>query len=258
MKIKFRINIFAATGLALLAGIMLSMSVGTAQTPTPNCCAPPFTANVVKPNIMITLDMTGSMHFRACMTLNGGRYDSTRTYYGYYDPTKKYSYASNRFYIDASGMLPGNMMNFAVMSRMDVARKALAGGKGQPTTSVNKHVLEAEGENYGWDSTTFGWPASLDYTNTLGPSTILSLRWGVSRLSIKNDPRGGVVTDDQLGFAKSLMEGLPPRFEPAVVQPARDETSRAVSPVPAHRVIPGREHPAQEIPDPSPLLIEEG
>ncbi len=164
MKIKFRINIFAATGLALLAGIMLSMSVGTAQTPTPNCCAPPFTANVVKPNIMITLDMTGSMHFRACMTLNGGRYDSTRTYYGYYDPTKKYSYASNRFYIDASGMLPGNMMNFAVMSRMDVARKALAGGKGQPTTSVNKHVLEAEGENYGWDSTTFGWPASLDYT----------------------------------------------------------------------------------------------
>lgn len=162
MKIKFHINIYLAVGLALLTGVLLTISVARAQTP--NCCAPPFTANVVKPNILILLDMTGSMQFRASMILNNGRYDSTRTYYGYFNPTKNYKYASNKFFIDPNGKFPGNMMNFAIMSRIDVARKALTGGKGQPTTSVNKHTLNAEGENLGWDSTTFGWPASLDYT----------------------------------------------------------------------------------------------
>jgi type IV pilus assembly protein PilY1 len=54
-----------------------------------------------------------------------------RTYYGYFDSNKKYSYNSSGkyFYEDPNGEWDGNFLNWASMTRIDVARKVLTGGK---------------------------------------------------------------------------------------------------------------------------------
>ena len=54
----------------------------------------------------------------------------------------------------------GNTMNYAIMSRIDVARRALTGGKGLPVASINKSTLQAEGYNLNGSS----WPCTLSYT----------------------------------------------------------------------------------------------
>jgi len=52
--------------------------------------------------------------------------DSTK-YYGYFDPTSRYSYSSG-FVRDSSGKWDGNWLNWLCMRKIDVARKVLVGG----------------------------------------------------------------------------------------------------------------------------------
>lgn len=191
MKIIKRIKI---QGIGIVLGILLFNSLGICENPP--CCAPSFAMAVVKPNILICLDMTGSMQFRASRILPGhqgnpGWYDSTRTYYGYFDSESLYYYSSNKFHKYRGGAMPpgaqyffpGNIMNWMVMSRIDVARRALTGGKGQPTTSINKHTLEAEAEDL-WGGNLnyqFGWPCTLSY-NKGG----VNYRYRISKPSLHN------------------------------------------------------------------------
>ncbi|MEO0263370.1 MAG: PilC/PilY family type IV pilus protein [candidate division WOR-3 bacterium] len=148
------------------------------------CCAPPTIANVVKPNILIVWDITGSMRWRATWDGTqrqdpnwdyswycGGNYDPNRIYYGYFHPDSIYRYQSNKwvavgynpdhslnitnFNFDQDRYL-GNILNWAVMSRNDVAKKALTGGKGEPTNQIDKHTLIGEGD--GGSGSYYGWP----------------------------------------------------------------------------------------------------
>ncbi len=147
------------------------------------CCAPPTIAKVVKPNVLIVWDVTGSMRWRASWdgTLYfdgtsgqqgeyysyhyyaGGAYDPNRIYYGYFHPDSIYEYQSNKWKafrknpdhslnptnFDVSNpdrpKILGNILNWAVMSRNDVAKKVLAGGKGTPTQTYDKQILIGEG-----------------------------------------------------------------------------------------------------------------
>ncbi len=134
------------------------------------CCAPPTIANVVKPNILIVWDVSGSMRWRATMYLDNGNYNPQRIYYGYFHPDSIYKYQSNKwvavgynsnhslnttnFNFDADRYL-GNILNWAVMSRNDVAKKALTGGKGLPETQIDKNTLIGEGDGRGWPTPTF-------------------------------------------------------------------------------------------------------
>jgi type IV pilus assembly protein PilY1 len=137
--------------------VLLFAGFGLAQNMETYCCAPPYVVTVVKPNILFTLDMTGSMMWRAGWTQNSGYYDPNRTYYGYFDATVNYYYRSNKFWKEGqaggaggSGPFPGNILNWAVMSRVDILRKVMAGGKGQPANTWPKNTLEAEGSGSGW------------------------------------------------------------------------------------------------------------
>ncbi len=152
--------------------ILLPASIAFSQQ-TPACCAPSFAMEVVKPNILICLDMTGSMQFLASRIINNGQYDPNRRYYGYFDPDSVYYYRSGVFYKYRGSLppnskfpFPGNIMNWMIMSRIDVARKALVGGKGLPLHSINKHTLQAEARNLGWPVSQFGWPCTLSYSKT--------------------------------------------------------------------------------------------
>uniref|UniRef100_A0A7C4THX6 PilY1 beta-propeller domain-containing protein n=1 Tax=candidate division WOR-3 bacterium TaxID=2052148 RepID=A0A7C4THX6_UNCW3 len=156
-------------GLAILIGVIFTAPIYSQENPY--CCAPSYVMATVKPNILICLDVTGSMQFRASRIINNGQYDSTRTYYGYFDPDSLYYYRNQEFFKYRGGALPpnskfpfpGNIMNWMVMSRIDVARKALVGGKGLPQHSINKHTMIAEAENLGWSTSLFGWPCTLSY-----------------------------------------------------------------------------------------------
>jgi type IV pilus assembly protein PilY1 len=113
--------------------------------------------------------MSGSMWRRASWTINGGVYDPNRTYYGYFEPDSMYSYTIQGFEIDPAGRFSGNLMNYACMSRIDVTRKVLTGGAGQPTNQLYKNKLEAEGGVY--NGNLYGGYPTPNYSYTIGGLT---------------------------------------------------------------------------------------
>ncbi|MBI4683262.1 MAG: hypothetical protein HY757_09215 [Nitrospirae bacterium] len=155
---------------------------GNAQVMNDYTAYPPFVTSAEAPNILMVLDHSGSMQFPAYIgcdfngyssqralcgtsdtTVNPEyNYNSTRDYYGYFRIDKYYQYGSNKFFEnDACSFAPGdtaykignsascisgNLLNWASMSRIDVLRKVLIGGK-SVSTQGNAHTLRAEG---GW------------------------------------------------------------------------------------------------------------
>ena len=117
-------------------------------------CYPIFQINAVEPNVLIILDNSGSMNNKAY----SGDYDHSITYYGYFEPYKKYSYSSNLFIRDASGSWDGNFLNWMCMRRVDVARRVLVGGKCLSRTGGGASQVEG--------STSSGYPFIKTYDDT--------------------------------------------------------------------------------------------
>jgi type IV pilus assembly protein PilY1 len=93
-------------------------------------CLPPVLAEEEQPSLTFILDTSSSMLQRAY----SGPFNSTREYYGYFAPDSYYRYnsqADNPHFLtdNATGQWNGNFLNWAVMLRIDVARKLLSGGK---------------------------------------------------------------------------------------------------------------------------------
>ena len=91
---------------------------------------PPFLAVEEKPSVTFILDTSSSMLERAY----SGPFNATREYFGYFDPDSLYLYNTEtetpHFLADnATGHWNGNFLNWAMMLRIDVARKILSGGK---------------------------------------------------------------------------------------------------------------------------------
>ena len=148
--------IYHKTSLISLTSILLLFAtMGAAQDTTSIdtvfCCFPPFTWKTPTPNIMIILDNSGSMADRAYTTtsITQGTAADTVSYYGYFNPDSNYRWDVNRWRADAAGTMPGHIMNWAIMSRGDVAKKALIGGRGPSTfvamSNPNPVRLESEG-----------------------------------------------------------------------------------------------------------------
>ncbi len=119
------------------------------QEMTPYCCSPPFVTTVVPPNILISLDNSGSMYDQA-YTSNTLYMTDTTKWYGYFKPDSNYRWQTNRFVSDPAGPFPGKILNWACMSRADIAKKVLTGGKGNEQGSVAQLVSEGR---YSWTKT---------------------------------------------------------------------------------------------------------
>lgn len=137
------------TFLLLLAIFVVSGTHLRAQEEMP-CAVPPFLANVVKPNIFIIMDNSGSMGEPAYNP--DATYDPNKVYYGYFEPFSSYYYGSdNKWHKtthepDYNTYWPGNLLNFLTMSRADVLRKVLVGGKAQSRTIQGSfHTLISQG-----------------------------------------------------------------------------------------------------------------
>ncbi|MBN2621565.1 hypothetical protein JXB22_10830 [candidate division WOR-3 bacterium] len=112
----------------IIVTLVLLVGIGFATDMAPYCCAPPFVTTVVAPNILISLDNSGSMWDPAYSTSTIYMTDTT-TWYGYFKPESMYTWSSNHWESDPAGIWPGNILNWATMSRADVAKKVLTGGK---------------------------------------------------------------------------------------------------------------------------------
>ncbi|MGC8868324.1 MAG: pilus assembly protein [Sulfurihydrogenibium sp.] len=122
---------------------------------TDYCYTPPYVATAVSPNVMLTVDVSGSMSWCAynpnsyksgcCSSSSGCGWTYTGTEEGYFDPSKVYRYNSSQGYweettgtpascpktqsgISTSKIYQGSCLNFLYMSRIDLVRWALTGG----------------------------------------------------------------------------------------------------------------------------------
>jgi type IV pilus assembly protein PilY1 len=146
-------HLYKEKGAALLLAVLLCVSMagakgggggggGDGSPMAAYCCYPPFITSVVPPNIMLAIDNSGSMNQKAYSSLNLMMTDTT-TWYGYFDSDSNYTWSSNHWESDPTGIWPGNVLNWACMSRIDVAKKALIGGEGNKQGT--KYRLESEG-----------------------------------------------------------------------------------------------------------------
>jgi type IV pilus assembly protein PilY1 len=141
------------------------------------CYIPPIVGQQVKPNVLIVMDFSVSMQFPAYVPCNlssgsgsvancgtsTATYDPSKTYYGYFDPNKCYSYSGSSFQesncncsnkIGTSTCISGNLLNWITATRIDIARWVLTGGR--TTSSGGNTFLESEGATYSITDTNLG------------------------------------------------------------------------------------------------------
>ena len=133
----------------MLISLIPLPKVSEAQVMTDYTCYPVFTANNVKPNILILLDNSGSMNQMAYGYDDEGYYypndfNPSVTYYGYFKPTAKYTYGVNEFDMNPAGTWNGNFLNWLTMRRVDIMRKVLVGGKATSRTGGGNTKLYGE------------------------------------------------------------------------------------------------------------------
>jgi type IV pilus assembly protein PilY1 len=144
------------------------------QTMSDYCYVPPSTpAQEVKPNVLLVVDFSGSMQFPtyvpctftgyttqkvALCGTNNASYNSTQTYWGYFDPDKCYKPTQQGFVETScscsrnirnmtSSCISGNLLNWVTTTRIDAARKVLTGGKA-PQQQAQSPRLISEGAQY--------------------------------------------------------------------------------------------------------------
>ncbi len=114
---------------------------------------PPFASStVVPPNVLLDIDVSGSMSWYAYLS----NYDPNTTYEGYFIPDKLYTRDSNYIWTettgtencyktwwlgDLTGICSGNYLNWYYMTRIDLVRWAITGGR--PASCTGSHTFDA-------------------------------------------------------------------------------------------------------------------
>jgi type IV pilus assembly protein PilY1 len=252
--------------IAVIAALCLSLS-GLAYARRPRgggttgpqmatyCATPPFLVQSVAPNIMLTLDMSGSMQFPAHASENFSDYDAnkvalcgsvttsyngTKEYYGYFDTLKFYKYNSTSDKFEENGdcteaqwndksswsttKIPGNLLNWATMSRIDILRLVLVGGKSSSSYTSSTQTLVSEGgtwtftdENLRCKFTVSGVDSNYSHTlkieNQSGYTTCpVTLSTADVKLDIPQADRVGVIQEMADGNQDGAWDDHAPRF----------------------------------------------
>ncbi len=185
-----RIKSLLLTFLTILTTFGFSLALDQKTMMKTYCTVPPYMESTSKPNIILVMDYSGSMQFgaytptyaiyyynRVVITYKGNsylynvNYDKTKTYYGYFKPEKYYKYSSTNGYwvvntncnIDpnndyyrignSKNCISGNLLNYITTSRIDVALKALTGGKTRTCGDNQTCLIPRGGYRYMQDET---------------------------------------------------------------------------------------------------------
>ena len=133
---------------------------------------PPFCERTVAPNILLLIDLSSSMRTSAYQPYNPdpeknqpNLYDGHKVYYGYFKTDKFYKYDADAQKFVENGdcdwwnrlsdnnwgpeKIPGSFLNWATMSRIDILRKVLTGGKSEPESDqLNPEILVSESSSW--------------------------------------------------------------------------------------------------------------
>lgn len=140
-----------------------------AQTMSDYCQLPAFVATPIEPNILMTMDVSGSMSWSAynpnssgtgwCSNTNGCGWTYTGSEEGYFDPDKTYKYNTSQGYWEEVSLTAsscpnvwwevyndtnsyaGSCLNFLLMARIDLVRWAMTGGT--PASCTGSHRFNA-------------------------------------------------------------------------------------------------------------------
>ncbi|MFP4458222.1 MAG: pilus assembly protein [Candidatus Zixiibacteriota bacterium] len=134
------------------------------------CAKPPFLTQQIMPNVLLILDTSGSMTYGSYNGRSNSSYGSlsywsnenTQDYYGYADPNETYEYnhaggywevssSSTPAFDPVNGLINGNFYNYLFMRRIDVARKALIGGKVRGDRETDPHILVSQDYDGYWE-----------------------------------------------------------------------------------------------------------
>lgn len=204
----------------VLVFISFLVFFSAAQAYTPSCDPPPFVSAGANPMVMMVMERDHKLYYEAyndAQDLDGdGKvdvgYKHSIDYFGYFDPYKCYTYDStgqSKFvptrysatkYCGGTNEWSGNFLNWLSMSRMDVLRRVLYGGK-RSTDSSNETVLE--GAYIPQDAHSWGKEYADNDTRLLTPF---------------NPPDSG---KRHLFCVTSIQEG-----DPHLIRVARDDTRR--------------------------------
>ena len=164
------IHMIIATVLISAAAFAPSPSHASNQT---YAALPPFISADSKPNVVLVIDFSGSMQFQAYYGDNysgyhssrvaeagsvSAHYDSSTSYYGYFDSAAYYKYDSTNGYWEKDpatsysahepgdkDSLSGNLLNFIVTTRVDAVLKNLIGGKASCPADKGYCLLRPQG-----------------------------------------------------------------------------------------------------------------
>jgi len=190
----------------------LASSVNTAPNSEQFTAAPPFVATSVgKPNVVIALDISGSMKAVAYRDTAAGNWSKNDTihddfnpstrYFGYFDSDSKYRYDTSTgkrfFVVDDAGDWDGNFLNWLSMRRMDVVRKVLVGGKvrdrsGETIDGETWWVIE--GQNEPADRTFRKRYALSSAVSPFEDGAVIEIADGAFRTSTGNSSRQAILS----------------------------------------------------------------
>jgi len=123
----------------------------------------------VLPNVLMIVDNSGSTLWAAYPD----SYDNSITYYGLFDPSKKYRYnnVDNYFEEDPNGEWSGNFLNWACMTRWDIAIKVLTGGRYVDIGGNRFLVSNADNRYWHWTFNDNHWYDDIDDVTPYAPGT---------------------------------------------------------------------------------------
>ncbi|MEO0230490.1 MAG: PilC/PilY family type IV pilus protein, partial [candidate division WOR-3 bacterium] len=198
-----------------LFSLILIFSFGplVAQATEMPCNVPPFLAQKIPPNIFVIMDNSGSMGEMAY----NEPYNPNKKYYGYFHPDSVYRY-SNNIWVSATQSAdyytywPGNLLNWAIMSRFSVLKKVLVGGKAEARSPRGfAHTLVCESRGSWTKSYTYGgyeYRFTVSGTATTTSSITISRRplSGSTWSTILNSATNKVAIDST--FSRGIIQKL--------------------------------------------------
>jgi type IV pilus assembly protein PilY1 len=101
------------------------------------CYVPPFVGHAIRPNVLFVVDVSGSMSWRAY----SNTYNPSITYEGYFIPDKHYKKSHGIWEetadpINNSTVFSGSYLNWVYMTRIDLLRWAITGGRPESCSQV--------------------------------------------------------------------------------------------------------------------------
>ncbi|MCX5811033.1 MAG: hypothetical protein NT178_00580 [Proteobacteria bacterium] len=212
----------------LLFLLIFTGLIGVAGAAMNDYCVTPATSSTsTKPNILILMDYSGSMQFPAYITCNydtsdpydgqvvqcrtpsssaTDNYSTTKTYYGYFDTSKYYKYASSKFQVNttctdtnkigsSNTCISGNVLNWITMTRVDVSRKILTGGR---TSTGSSDIYQSEGARvvYTDNSGSLNCTFTITTTSTSGAGSTKARTLAIANRSGYTCPLGTLSASD--------------------------------------------------------------